>query len=149
MSANYFMGKALSRAKVSWSASSMRTYEAPAAFSEFHFGDAPRWTHYGKDRDADGYYDDSDDDPEGEWWVNGDLSIDDDGSAVLEMPMPPPDRAALPQQVRVSAEVTDINQQTISASTEFEVPGAEFILGVKGPQFFGRAGQDTPVLLEW
>ncbi len=145
MSANYFMGKALSRAKVSWSASSMRTYEAPAAFSEFHFGDAPRWTHYGKDRDADGYYDDSDDDPEGEWWVNGDLSIDDDGSAVLEMPMPPPDRAALPQQVRVSAEVTDINQQTISAATEFEVPGAEFILGVKGPQFFGRAGQDTPV----
>jgi alpha-2-macroglobulin len=145
MSANYFMGKALSRAKVSWSASSMREFTAPSAFSDFHFGDAPRWAHYGKDRDADGYYDDSNDDPEGEWWVNGDLSIDDDGSAVLEMPMPPPDRAALPQQVRVSAEVTDINQQTISASTEFEVPGAEFILGVKGPQFFGRAGQDTSV----
>lgn len=147
MSASYLMGKALSRAKVSWSASSMREFTPPQAFQDFHFGDAPRWAHYGKDRDADGYYDDSDsdDDPEGEWWVNGDLSIDDDGTAVLEMPMPPPDRASLPQQVRVSAEVTDINQQTITHSTEFEVPGADFIIGLKGPQFFGRAGQDTAV----
>ncbi|MES2595064.1 MAG: alpha-2-macroglobulin family protein [Verrucomicrobiota bacterium] len=147
MSAGYLMGKALSRAKVSWSASSMREYTPPEAFQDFQFGDAPRWAHYGKDRDADGYFDDSDsdDDPEGEWWVNGDLSIDDDGTAVLEMPMPPPDRASLPQQVHVSAEVTDINQQTITASTKFEVPGADFIIGLKGPQFFGRAGQDTSV----
>ncbi|MBV6497991.1 MAG: hypothetical protein CJBNEKGG_00205 [Prosthecobacter sp.] len=143
MSASYFMGKALSRAKVSWTASSMRAYQPPEAYGDFHFGDAPRWAHYGKDRDADGYYDDSGDDPEGEWWVNGDLSVDEEGGAVLEMPMPPPDRASLPQQVRVTAEVTDINQQTISAATEFEVPGAEFILGLKGPQFFGRAGQDS------
>jgi len=77
--------------------------------------------------------------------VNGDLSINDDGTAILEMPMPPPDRASLPQQVRVSAEVIDINQQTISSHTQFEVPGADFILGLKGPQFFGRSGQDTPV----
>ncbi|GEP42928.1 hypothetical protein BGE01nite_22190 [Brevifollis gellanilyticus] len=147
MSANYMMGKSLSRAKVSWSASSMREYTPPEAFQDYHFGDAPRWAHYGKDRDADGYYDDSDsdNDPEGEWWVNGDLSIDDDGTATLEMPMPPPDRASLPQQVRVSAEVTDINQQTITASTQFEVPGADFIIGLKGPQFFGRSGQDTAV----
>lgn len=143
MSAGYFMGKALSRAKVSWTASSMRAYQPPEAYGEFHFGDAPRWAHYGKDRDAEGYYDDSEDDPEGEWWVNGDLSVDEDGAAILEMPMPPPDRASLPQQVRVTAEVTDINQQTISAATEFEVPGSEFILGIKGPRFFGRAGQDS------
>ncbi len=141
--AHYFMGKALSSAKVSWNASSMREFTAPIPYSDYHFGDAPRWTHYGKDRDADGYYDDSEDEPDGEWWVSGDLSMDDEGMATLEMPMPPADRAALPQQVRVSVEVTDINQQTISAATEFEVPGAEFILGIKGPQFFGRSGQNS------
>jgi alpha-2-macroglobulin len=143
LNANYFMGKALSRAKVSWTASSQRDFAAPAGFDDYHFGAAPSWSHYGKDRDADGYYDDSNDEAEGEWWVNGDLSIDDDGSAILEMPMPPPDRASLPQQVRVSAEVTDINQQTISTATEFEVPGADYILGIKGPQFFSTAGKDT------
>ncbi len=143
LSANYFMGKTLSRAKVSWTASSQNEFSAPTGFDDYHFGEAPKWAHYGKDRDADGYYDDSNDEAEGEWWVTGDLSIDDDGSAILELPMPPPDRAALPQQVRVSAEVTDINQQTISTATEFEVPGADYILGIKGPQFFSTAGKDT------
>lgn len=143
LTANYFMGKTLSRAKVSWTASSQREFVTPTGFDDYHFGDAPKWSHYGKDRDADGYYDDSDEDPEGEWWVNGDLALNDDGTAILEMPMPPPDRAALPQQIRVSAEVTDINQQTISSATEFEVPGADFILGIKGPQFFSTAGKDT------
>lgn len=145
LSANYFMGKSLSQAAVQWSASSTREFAAPAGLDDYHFGDAPSWAHYGKDRDADGYYDDSDSDDEGEWWVNGDLSVNDDGTAVLEMPMPPPDRASLPQQVRVNAEVTDINQQTISSATTFEVPGADFILGLKGPQYFGAAGQETRV----
>lgn len=145
LSANYYMGKSLSRAKASWNASSMREFTAPEAYSDFHFGDAPRWARYGKDRDADGSYDDSDSEEEGEWWVNGDVFLADDGTATLEMPMPPPDRAALPQQVRVTAEITDINQQTISAATEFEVPGAEYIVGLKGPSFFGSAGQDVSV----
>ncbi len=143
MTANYFMGKTLSRAKVSWTASSQREFNAPDGFDDYHFGDAPDWAHYGKDRDAYGNYDDRSDNDEREWWVNGDLALNDDGTAVLEMPMPPPDRAALPQQVRVSAEVTDINQQTISSATQFEVPGADFILGLKGPRFFSTAGKDT------
>ncbi len=145
LSANYYMGKSLSRAKASWTASSSRAFTPPQGYDDYHFGDAPRWAQYGKDRDADGHYDDSDSEEEGEWWVNGDVFLSDEGTATLEMPMPPPDRAALPQQVRVTAEVTDINQQTISAATEFEVPGADYILGLKGPQFFGAAGQDVRV----
>lgn len=145
MSANYYMGKSLSRAKASWTASSNRSFTPPQAYEGYHFGDAPRWSNYAKDRDADGHYDDSDSDEEGEWWVNGDVFLSEDGTATLEMPMPPPDRAALPQQVRVTAEVTDVNQQTITAATEFEVPGADYILGLKGPQFFGTAGQELQV----
>ncbi|HEY1083697.1 MAG TPA: alpha-2-macroglobulin family protein [Prosthecobacter sp.] len=145
LAANYYMGKPLSRAKASWTASSDRAFTPPQAYEEWHFGDAPRWAHYGKDRDADGNFDDSDSEAESEWWVNGDVFLNDDGTATLEMPMPPPDRAALPQQVRVTAEVTDINEQTISSATEFDVPGADYILGLKGPQFFGTAGQDIRV----
>jgi len=145
LSANYYMGKSLSQAKASWTASSVRVFNAPQGFEDYHFGDAPSWSYYAKDRDADGHYDDSNSEEEGEWWVNGDVYLGEDGTATLEMPMPPPDRAALPQQVRVTAEVTDINQQTISAATEFEVPGADYILGLKGPRFFGTAGQDLRV----
>jgi uncharacterized protein YfaS (alpha-2-macroglobulin family) len=145
LSASYYMGKSLSRAKANWSASSTRSFTPPAAYSDYHFGDAPRWAHYAKDRDAHGHYDDSDSEDESDWWVSGDVVLSEAGTATLEMPMPPPDRAALPQQVRVTAEVTDINQQTISAATEFEVPGAEYILGLKGPQIFGTAGQDLRI----
>ncbi len=145
LTAKYFMGKALTRSKVEWTAYSLRQFSPPEPWSQFHFGDAPSWARYGKDRDADGYYDDSDSDEESEWWVDGTAYLDDEGRAVLEMPVPPPDRAALPQQVRVTAEVTDINQQTISASAEVEVPGADFLLGLKGPDFFGTAGAETQV----
>lgn len=140
LSANYYMGKSLSQAKVSWHANSMRQFDAPAGFEAYHFGEAPTWAHYGKDRDADGNYDDHDSDAESEWWVSGSVTVDDEGAAILEMPLPPPDRASLPLQVNLSADVTDINQQTVSAATQFEVPGAAFLLGLRGPQFFGTAG---------
>jgi len=142
LSANYYMGKALSVAKVQWSANSRRDYEAPEAYSQYHFGDADAWAHYAQDRDADGdYAGHGNDEVENEWFVNGNLFLADDGTATLEMPQPPPDRAALPQRVKVNAEVTDINEQTISSSTEFEVPGADFLLGLKGPEYFGTAGK--------
>jgi len=146
LSAHYYMGKSLSIADIEWSANATRQYQPPELFKAYHFGEAPTWAHYAQDRDSDGDYVDRNDAEESEWFVNGDLVISDDGTATLEMPMPPPDRAALPQRVRVSAEVTDVNEQTVSAASEFEVPGAQFILGVKGPENFATAGK--PVALE-
>ncbi len=142
LSANYYMGKALSVAKVQWSANSQRNYEAPEAYRQYHFGEADAWSHYAQDRDANGDYAGRDNDAaENEWFVNGNLFLAEDGTATLEMPQPPADRAALPQRVRVNAEVTDINEQTISSAAEFEVPGADFLLGLKGPDYFGTAGK--------
>ena len=148
LSARYFMGKALSRAKAEWTAFSIREFSPPAPWENYHFGDAPSWAGYGRDRDSDGGHDEGDSSGEdNEWWVNGTVYLDEEGHAMLEMPAPPADRAALPQQVRVSAEITDINQQTISASAVVEVPGADFILGLKGPDFFGTAGKETGIEL--
>jgi alpha-2-macroglobulin len=142
LSANYYMGKALSVAKVQWSANSQRNYEAPEAYRQYHFGEADAWAHYAQDRDANGdYAGRGNDEADSEWFVNGNLFLAEDGTVTLEMPQPPPDRAALPQRVRVNAEVTDINEQTISSAAEFEVPGANFLLGLKGPDYFGTAGK--------
>ncbi len=136
--ANYFMGKALSQAKVTWSAYRTEDFQPPEAFMDYHFGDAPSWAGYGKDRGSDR----AADEPQA-WDAYGDALLSEDGTAMLEMPMPPPDRASMPQNIRVEAEVTDVNQQTITKSTEFKVPGADFILGLKGPENFGTAGKDV------
>ncbi|MGV3664017.1 MAG: alpha-2-macroglobulin family protein [Prosthecobacter sp.] len=142
LSANYYMGKTLSKADIEWSASSQHEFQPPETFSSYHFGEAPLWAHYGQDRDSDGdYIYDERQSEENEWFVNGDMFIGEDGTATIEMPRPPPDRAALPQRVRVNAEVTDLNEQTISSAAEFEVPGADFLLGLKGPEYFGTAGK--------
>ncbi len=147
LSANYYMGKTLSSAGIEWSANSERDFTPPDAYQRHHFGEAPDWAHYGQDRDSDGDYIYGDQQStENDWFVNGDLFIGEDGMATIEMPRPPPDRAALPQRVRVNAEVTDLNEQTISSAAEFEVPGADFLLGLKGPEYFGTAGK--PVSLE-
>lgn len=141
LKANYYMGKPLSVAKIQWSAYTTRQYQPPLLFKDYAFGDAPSWAHYAEDRDADGDYIIRDDSEKRDWFVNGDLLIAEDGTATLEMPMPLPDRAALPQVVHVSAEVTDVNEQTVSASEDFEVPGAQFIVGLKGPDFFATVGK--------
>ncbi|MBK8090680.1 MAG: hypothetical protein IPK32_01430 [Verrucomicrobiaceae bacterium] len=143
LKANYLMGKAISVAEIEWSANAERQYQPPAKFDAYHFGDAPTWAHYGQDRDSDGDYVDREKHDETEWFVNGDLLISEDGTAALEMPMPPPDRAALPQIIHISAEVTDVNEQTVSTATDLQVPGALFILGLKGPDSFANAGKAT------
>lgn len=142
--ASYYMGKALSRAKVNWSAYRETYFSRPAGYEGFHFGDAPRWAGYGQDRDARSRFS-SEEDEADSWDAFGNAILSEDGAAELEMPVPPPDRASLPQRIRVEAEVTDINQQTITAATEFTVPGAEFILGLRGPQYFGTAGREHPL----
>ncbi|MFM7605906.1 MAG: MG2 domain-containing protein, partial [Prosthecobacter sp.] len=141
LKANYYMGKPLSVAKIQWSAYTIRQYQPPPLFKHYSFGDAPSWAHYAEDRDADGAYIIRDNFVERDGFVNGDLLIDEDGTATLEMPMPLPDRAALPQVVHMSAEVTDVNEQTISAFENFEVPGAQFMIGLKGPESFATAGK--------
>lgn len=141
LSANYYMGKKLSQAKVMWSAFAEMTFDAPEGFGDYHFGDAPSWSNYGKDRDAEAA--DEEGMPLEDWFVSGDTHLGEEGTAEFELPLPPEDRSAMPRTIRVSAEVTDINQQTISASGVIELAGAEFLLGVRGPEYFGRAGQET------
>lgn len=135
--ANYFMGKPLSLAKVNWSAFRTEAFESPDLFSAYHFGDAPSWAGYGKDRGSR-----SDDSDEASWDAYGDVTLSADGTATLEMPVPPADRAAMPQKIRIEAEVIDVNQQTITASKDITVPGADFILGLKGPEYFGAVGKE-------
>ncbi|MCB1224357.1 MAG: hypothetical protein KDK99_00980 [Verrucomicrobiales bacterium] len=138
LSASYFMGKPLSEATLDWSAVSEPGFEPDTAFSKYQFGDAPRWSGY--------YIEDESGQPEegeeDEWFVSGDTELNADGTAELTLPAPPPQAAGLPREVAVSVDVTDLNEQTLSAHTRFTVPGAKVLPGAKGTGFFGRTGEE-------
>lgn len=138
LKANYYMGKALSKAKLSWNAGIQQEFTAPQAFAEYTFGDVPSYWHYGEDRGEGTARQEN----EGtQWGAHGELSLAEDGTATIELPMPPPQKAALPQNITVDADVTDVNEQTISATTEFMLPGAEFIIGAKHDKWCGFTNQ--------
>lgn len=140
LKANYYMGKALSSAKATWSANLATEYLPPEEFAEFHFGDVPSWWHYGKDRDDETAS--REDEEETSWGAHGELTLNDDGTATIELPPPPAHKEALPQTISIYADVTDVNQQTIAANTEFQIPGADFIVGAKKRDWYGIAGKD-------
>jgi uncharacterized protein YfaS (alpha-2-macroglobulin family) len=140
LNAHYYMGKALSTAKASWSASLAGDFIVPEAFAQYHFGDVPSWIHYGEDRDEDQPRDEDDEGPPS-WGAHGELTLSDDGTAEIQLPPPPPHKASLPQTITVYADVTDVNQQTISATTEIKVPGADFAVGAKRSSWYGTAGK--------
>ncbi|QIF02758.1 alpha-2-macroglobulin family protein [Roseimicrobium sp. ORNL1] len=144
LKANYYMGKALSSAKATWSAGLVTEYTPPDEFAEYHFGDAPAWWHYGKDRDDETASEDEDEDSNS-WGAHGELTLNDDGTASIELPPPPAHKQALPQTISVYADVTDVNQQTIAANTEFKIPGADFIVGTKTRGWYGSAGKDFAI----
>ena len=134
--ANYYMGKSLSAAKVSWSASIAQHYAPPAEFSDFLFGEAERYWHYGEERDEE---EGPGEGSSPQWEAHGELTLAENGAATVELPPPPPHKAALPQTITVVADVTDVNQQTISASSQFQVPGAEFLVGIRKKAWYGTA----------
>jgi uncharacterized protein YfaS (alpha-2-macroglobulin family) len=143
MQANYYMGKPLSQAKVTWNAFRQVASDVPEQYSSYQFGDAPRWAHYGEDRDAD--EDEHDAHAKAEWTSSGENAVGEDGTLTIEMPTPSAVETPLPQSVWVEAEVTDINEQTISASTHFTLPGPAFMLGLRSPGWFARAGMTASI----
>jgi len=140
LQANYYMGKALSSAKVSWNAGIMDYYEAPAEYAEYSFGDADSYWNYGKDRDDETATSEEENTPS--WGAYGELSLAEDGKVELELPPPTANKFSLPQTISVYAEVTDVNQQTISVSSDFILPGADFIVGAKKSSWYGTANRE-------
>lgn len=138
LGARYYMGKPLSQADIQWYAFNTPGFDQPAEFSDFHFGDAPAWAGYNT---LDVSY--SGDEEGSDWFVSGDLTLSPDGTALLPLPKPPPHRSAFPQRIEVNAEITDLNQQTITSRATLRVPGAQVLPGVRAADSFGMAGRET------
>jgi uncharacterized protein YfaS (alpha-2-macroglobulin family) len=142
LTASYYMGKPLTKSKVMWNAFRMEDHEMPEQWRSYQFGDAPSWAAYGKDETE---VDDRHAVSAEEWSASGENTIGDDGTLSIEMPTPPALKTVMPQKLRIEAEVTDINEQTISGSTEISLPGAAFIIGLAAKDYFANAGKETSV----
>ncbi|MDF1755330.1 MAG: MG2 domain-containing protein [Verrucomicrobiales bacterium] len=127
LSAKYYMGKPLSKAIVNWNTYSRNQYPHFEAFSEFRFGD--------RDIKSDGQSN------------NNELRLNQNGATdiAIEIPMDP--EIPAPRNVSVRAEVTDVNQQTISGSTNFTVHSSDFYIGVRKPEGIHRAGDSVPFVI--
>ena len=118
--ANYYMGKALSKAELKWNVYSYSQYPRPRGFDEFEFGDLTV--------DPENFSDD------------GTTPLSSQGTANIAVKLPVQTINPGPRSVSLTAQVTDANQQTISNSTRFTVHSSDFYLGLRSPEGVHRAG---------
>ncbi len=136
--ARYLFGAPMARAAMTWSAREQSMY-----FWEI---DIP---------DTDGYYlgesgwwweDSGDRGPSVEVIASGVDTLDGTGNARLQVAVRQPPKGR-PARFTIEATVTDVNRQTVSASTSVVAHPAEFYLGAKskGKEYFWVAGQPQQV----
>ena len=127
LAAKYYMGKPLSKAIVRWNAYSRNQYPRPEGFDDFRFGD--------RFQDANGFSE------------NDEIRLGKDGKATIDLDVGMDQESPSPRTVSVRAEVTDINQQTITGSTRFTIHSSDFYIGIQKPDGIHRVGDTVPFML--
>lgn len=113
MKANYYRGKPLSKAQANWYASFHPSNFRPEGYEGFVFGE---W------------------DSDNNWTSDANtVELAEDGTAKVNLDFIPRDTLEQPVRVSFNADVTDINQQTISQSQSFLVHSSSYYLGLKLP----------------
>jgi len=120
LKANYYRGKPLSKAQVNWYASYHPSNFRPSGFSDYIFGEWNSDNNWTSDANT--------------------VELGEEGKTKVNLDFIP--RESLEQPVRVSfnADVTDINQQTISQSSSFLVHSSPYYLGMKLPNGWLEVG---------
>jgi len=144
LQARYLLGKPLAKARLAWSARVSRGRFDSEAFPEFEFLDN-RQTYYW---DEDGYHNTPGDEVETDLiTAQAKTDLSDDGRAALDFTIPRAPFDGLPRDVHVTAEVTDLNQQTISESWGKTLHPTDFYLGIGRFDGLSAAGQPVGIAL--
>ncbi|MFK5921372.1 MAG: alpha-2-macroglobulin family protein [Verrucomicrobiota bacterium] len=126
VSAHYFMGKALSSARLSWHASANTSYPRSKEFEDYIFGDRTLKSSVSIN-------------------LSESLDLTPQGNGNIQLTLPGNNEQPLPLHLYLNTEITDINQQTVAASTSFTVHSSDFYLGMSFPENTLRSHQ--PFLL--
>ncbi|MFN0129202.1 MAG: alpha-2-macroglobulin family protein [Verrucomicrobiales bacterium] len=144
LQSRYLLGKPLAKAKLLWSASVSRGGFDSPAFPQHAFLDS-RETYYW---DAEGYHEVPVENVETHLvTAQARTDLSDDGRATLEFPVPTSPFAALPRTVAVTAEVTDLNQQTIAERWQRTLHPSSYYLGIRRLEDIVASGEPLDIAL--
>ena len=122
VSANYYLGKPLSQARLSWRVSARPTWPRVKGFDDFRFGNAIERRK--------------------SFSASDEMELGETGNGLIEFTLPEEKENPAPMRVGISAEITDVNQQTIVENTSFLVESSDFYLGVRMPEGLTRVGEE-------
>ncbi|MCA1659997.1 MAG: hypothetical protein LC642_05600, partial [Verrucomicrobiaceae bacterium] len=135
ITAKYFMGKPLSKARLTWSLVARDQNFQPEGLTDFVF--------------CNGIYDfrlNRALDRISQFNAQGEVPIGENGLAQVNSALPVNPKAPQPRAAKLLCEVTDLNQQTVSESRSFVQHASEFYFGLR--RFEGVLTEGAPLPIE-
>ncbi|MGD1085610.1 MAG: alpha-2-macroglobulin family protein, partial [Verrucomicrobiota bacterium] len=124
VSARYYFGQAVSRARVKWTMEMDEGGFKPAGFETFSFLRFSSGSHLA---------------------ISGQARMSDSSGCVIRPEMPSNNAAPGPRQVSLLVETTDLDQQTVSSGVQFTCHSSDFYLGLGQTNSVWTAGQESPL----
>lgn len=131
--ARHLFGDEVARGHLRWSSRAEDEGFAPAGFEDFIFCSGGYWQGWEPSRTA--------------LTLSGQTEYRRGQPLVLEPEVPVQPAAPQPRSVELEAELTDLNQQTITAAARFRRHSSAFYLGIEGANGVIEAGAPSPLRL--
>ena len=129
VTAKYFMGKPLVKAKLTWSLVARDDPFRPEGLGDFAFGNAIEDFRLNKALDRISQFN-----------AQGEADMDANGNAKIAAQVPTNSKAPQPRATKLLCEVTDLSQQTVSESRSFMQHSSDYYFGFRrlGRRLQGR-----------
>ncbi|MEY2508517.1 MAG: alpha-2-macroglobulin [Verrucomicrobiota bacterium] len=136
VTAKYFMGKPLAKAKLTWSLVARDDSFRPEGLSDFAFCNALDDFRLNKALDRISQFN-----------AQGETEIAADGSAKISAQLPINPKAPQPRATKLLCEVTDLSQQTVSESRAFIQQSSDYYFGFRRLDAVFKEGDRLPIEL--
>ena len=136
ITAKYFMGKPLAKARLTWSLIARDEGFTPEGLSDFAFCNTI--TDFRLNRALDRI---------SQFNAQGEVAISEDGSAEIASALPVNPKAPQPRAAKLLCEVTDLNQQTVSESRAFVQQSSDYYFGLRRFDSVVKEGEPLPIEL--
>ena len=136
ITAKYFMGKPLVKAKVTWSLVARDDAFRPEGLSDFAFCNAVEDFRVNKALDRLSQFN-----------AQGNAEIGADGTARIAAQLPINPKAPQPRATKLICEVTDLSQQTVSESRSFIQNSSDYYFGLRRLDPVFKEGAQIPIEL--
>ncbi len=134
LAAKYYMGKALGTAQVKWTLRAEDDGFSPQGFEQFTFCNGVTDGRLRRDLDQSS-----------DFTQQGDAKIGAGGSVLITASIPINAKAPQPRSAHLLCEVTDVDQQTVSADERFTVDSSDFYLGLRDFPELVHEGDPLPL----